>query len=47
MVMLIDFRHPSSQAMVDHLHALGFKVTVWIMPFAEEDSDAYREGGPL
>ena len=30
--------------MVDQLHDLGFKVTVWVTPFAEETSKAYSEG---
>ena len=33
--------------MVDRLHELGFKVTLWVMPFAEEGSAAYREGAAL
>lgn len=34
-------KFPDPKAMVDLLHALGFKVTLWIMPFAEEASEAY------
>ena len=34
------------RSMVALLHDLGFKVTLWIMPFAEEASEAYKEGGP-
>jgi alpha-glucosidase (family GH31 glycosyl hydrolase) len=30
--------------MVDQLHDLGFKVTLWVTPFAEESSKAYHEG---
>ena len=30
--------------MVQELTALGFKVTVWVMPFVEERSAAYAEG---
>jgi len=30
--------------MVDQLHSMGLKVTVWVMPFIAEDTDAYREG---
>lgn len=39
-------KFPQPRAMVELLHALGFKVTLWIMPFAEENSNAYREGAP-
>ncbi|GBG63182.1 hypothetical protein CBR_g36951 [Chara braunii] len=39
-------KFPNPKAMVELLHALGFKVTLWIMPFAEESSLAYKEGGP-
>eukprot|EP00897_Mesotaenium_endlicherianum_P009994 jgi/Mesen1/9022/ME000565S08339 len=39
-------KFPDPKAMVDLLHALGFKVTLWIMPFAEEASQAYKEGAP-
>eukprot|EP00850_Spirogloea_muscicola_P006760 SM000032S12144 [mRNA] locus=s32:710768:722399:- [translate_table: standard] len=39
-------KFPDPKAMVDALHALGFKVTVWVMPFAEESSEAYKEGSP-
>jgi len=37
-------KFPDPSAMVDHLHSMGFKVTVWVMPFIAEDTDAYREG---
>eukprot|EP00271_Cylindrocystis_brebissonii_P001581 TRINITY_DN11856_c0_g1_i1.p1 TRINITY_DN11856_c0_g1~~TRINITY_DN11856_c0_g1_i1.p1 ORF type:complete len:766 (+),score=131.52 TRINITY_DN11856_c0_g1_i1:1224-3521(+) len=40
-------KFPDPKAMVDLLHALGFRVTLWIMPFAEEASNAYAEGAPL
>ena len=39
-------KFPDPKAMVDELHALGFKVTVWVMPFAQKASAALREGGP-
>ena len=32
--------------MVDDLHARGFLVTLWVMPFAAECSEAYQEGAP-
>jgi Glycosyl hydrolases family 31 len=35
-------KFPDPKAMVDRLHALGFKVTAWVMPFAEERSAAYK-----
>lgn len=37
-------KFPDPSAMVDELHAMGFKVTVWVMPFIAEDTMAYREG---
>ncbi|KAK9907636.1 hypothetical protein WJX75_007337 [Coccomyxa subellipsoidea] len=37
-------KFPDAPGMVRQLHAMGFKVTVWVMPFVEENSDAYREG---
>ena len=43
----LDFdmnKFPDPKGMVDELHALGFAVTLWVMPFVEEDTDAYREG---
>ena len=36
------FQNP--RAMVDELHDLGFKTTVWVHPFVEAKSSAYREG---
>ena len=35
------FRDP--RAMVDTLHAMGFKVMLWIVPFVSPDADVYRE----
>jgi alpha-glucosidase (family GH31 glycosyl hydrolase) len=32
---------------VDELHRLGFKVTLWVMPFVEERTAAYKEGAEL
>ena len=43
----LDFdpvKFPDPKRMVDELHAMGFKVTLWVMPFIEEDTEAYREG---
>lgn len=37
-------KFPDARRMVDELHDLGFKVTVWVHPFVEEKSSAYREG---
>lgn len=40
-------KFPNPKAMVDELHAMGFKVTVWVMPFAERSSPAFLEGQRL
>lgn len=43
----LDFdrkKFPDPGAMVARLHDLGFKVTLWVMPFIEEASEAYKEG---
>ena len=43
----LDFdleKFPDPKAMVDELHDMGFKVTLWVMPFIEENTEAYREG---
>ena len=37
-------KFPDARGMVDELHDLGFKVTVWVHPFVEEKSSAFREG---
>merc|ERR1719399_481169 len=39
-------KFPDPKAMVDRLHAMGFQVTLWVMPFAEEHSEAFKFGGP-
>ena len=39
-------KFPDPKAMVNELHALGFRVTLWVMPFAEEHSEAFRFGAP-
>lgn len=36
-------KFPDAKGMVDQLHEMGFKVTVWVMPFVEENSEAYRQ----
>lgn len=36
-------RFPDAKAMIDELHALGFKVMVWICPFVSADSPEFRE----
>ena len=46
----LDFdldKFPDPKAMVEELHDMGFKVTLWVMPFVEENTEAYREGAPL
>ncbi len=35
-------RFPDPKAMMKELHALGFKVMVWICPFVSADSEVYR-----
>lgn len=36
-------RFPSPKAMVDELHAMGFRVMLWVCPFVSPDSPEYRE----
>ncbi len=36
-------RFPDPKGMVDELHAMGFKVMLWICPFVSPDSPEYRE----
>ena len=40
-------KFPDPKGMVNELHRLGFKVTVWVMPFVEEKSEAYEIGKRL
>eukprot|EP00965_Chrysotila_dentata_P230266 6197670-Pleurochrysis_carterae.AAC.1 len=40
-------KFPSPAAMVERLHAAGFSVTVWIIPFAEPNATAFAEGARL
>ena len=37
-------RFPDPKAMLNELHALGFKVMVWVCPFVSPDCDVYRAG---
>ena len=37
-------KFPDAPGMVQRLHALGFTVTAWVVPFAEPSADAYAEG---
>jgi hypothetical protein len=37
-------KFPDAAGMVDRLHAAGFKVTLWVMPFVEENSACFAEG---
>lgn len=37
-------RFPNPKAMIDELHAKGFKVTTWVIPFLDERSHAFAEG---
>ena len=37
-------RFPDPKAMVDCLHEMGFKVTMWVIPFLDKESAAFREG---
>jgi alpha-glucosidase len=42
----LDFkaeRFPDPRAMTDELHALGFKVMLWVCPFISPDSPEYRQ----
>lgn len=41
-----SIKFPNPRAMIDELHAAGFKVTLWVHPFVEEKSAAYRDGAP-
>jgi alpha-glucosidase (family GH31 glycosyl hydrolase) len=36
-------RFPDAKRMMDELHALGFKVMVWVSPFIRPDSEEFRE----
>jgi alpha-glucosidase len=36
-------RFPDAKAMIDELHALGFKVMLWVCPFISPDSEVSRD----
>lgn len=37
-------RFPDPKGMIDQLHAKGFKVTAWVIPFLDPQSNAFAEG---
>ncbi|MBL8090114.1 MAG: hypothetical protein JNJ43_07285 [Anaerolineales bacterium] len=37
-------RFPNPKAMIDELHEKGFKVTTWVIPFLDKESQAFVEG---
>ncbi|MCA2002693.1 MAG: glycoside hydrolase family 31 protein, partial [Chloroflexi bacterium] len=37
-------RFPNPKEMIDELHAKGFKVTTWVIPFLDKESNAFAEG---
>ena len=37
-------KFPNATGMISTLHSLGFDVTSWVMPFCDQDAEAYREG---
>lgn len=36
-------KFPNPKAMVDELHRLGYRVTLWVHPFVNTDSETYRQ----
>jgi hypothetical protein len=40
-------KFPQPRRMVEQLHALGFRVTLWVIPFAEPSAPAHAEGARL
>jgi myogenesis-regulating glycosidase len=36
-------KFPDPKAMVDELHSMGFKVTLWVHPFVNVDSESYAQ----
>jgi len=38
-----ETKFPDPKAMVDKLHEMGFQVTLWIIPFAQADSNAVND----
>ena len=39
-----SIKFPNPGKMVEELHAMGFKVTLWVMPFVNKESCLYGEG---
>jgi alpha-glucosidase (family GH31 glycosyl hydrolase) len=37
-------RFPDPRGLIDQLHAQGFKVTVWVIPFINPDAEAFQVG---
>ena len=37
-------RFPDPKGMIEQLHAKGFKVTAWVIPFLDSESDAFVDG---
>lgn len=37
-------RFPNPKRMIDRLHAKGFKVTAWVIPFLQPESQAFADG---
>ncbi len=37
-------RFPDPKRMIDQLHAKGFKVTAWVIPFLQSESQAFADG---
>lgn len=37
-------RFPNPKQMIDELHAKGFKVTAWVIPFLDKESQAFADG---
>jgi alpha-glucosidase (family GH31 glycosyl hydrolase) len=37
-------RFPDPKGMIDELHAKGFKVTAWVIPFLDAESQAFADG---
>jgi myogenesis-regulating glycosidase len=37
-------RFPDPKGMIDELHTKGFKVTAWVIPFFDRESNAFKEG---
>ena len=42
-----SFKFPNPSNMTTALHGLGFRVTSWVIPFANVDSDAFQEGAKM